>query len=315
MHPEPLDVSPHLSVVVPVYRAQGSLAELCRRLTDTCRAHTPSFEILLVEDCGGDGSWPLIQQLAQTYPELRGIQLSRNFGQHAATLCGISQARGTWIATIDDDLEHPPESLPRLLDKAGEGFDLVYGVFPQRSHHWWRNLTSSLGRRLFRAAIPSLNYDYTSYRLIRGSIARALSTFDSPFPFVDGYLSWLTGRYATIDVPHLDRVHGSSNYTLRKLLLHMLNILVTFSDMPLRVASWLGILSSLAGFVWLIAIVVGRVIGNITISGYASLMAGIVFFGGLQLLVLGVMGQYIGRINFKSSRKPLFLIAHDTAAP
>src|SRR6185312_808683 len=197
---ENMDVTLNLSIVVPVYRAQGSLSELCRRLIDTCREYFPSFEILLVEDCGGDGSWPLIQQLADVHPELRGIQLSRNFGQHAATLCGIAQARGVWIATIDDDLEHPPESLPTLMAKAREGYDLVYGVFPERSHRWWRNITSDLARRLFRAAIPSLNYDYTSLRLIRGSIARALIAFDSPFPFVDGYLSWLTSRCAKVDV-------------------------------------------------------------------------------------------------------------------
>ncbi|MFK2878785.1 glycosyltransferase family 2 protein [Rhodanobacter hydrolyticus] len=309
-----MDATPNLSIVVPVYRAHSSLTELCRRLIAICRENFPSFEILLVEDCGGDDSWSLIQQLAKVHSELRGIQLSRNFGQHAATLCGIAQARGEWIATIDDDLEHPPESLPAMMAKACEGYDLVYGVFPERSHHWWRNLTSNVARRLFRTAIPSLNYDYTSLRLIRGSIARALVTFDSPFPFVDGYLSWLTNRYAKVDVPHFDRAHGSSNYTTRKLVLHTLNILVTFSDLPLRLASWLGILSSLVGFAWLVSIVVERVVGHITASGYASLMAGIVFFGGLQLLVLGVVGQYIGRINFKSSRKPLFLIAHDTSS-
>ncbi|MFC5436992.1 glycosyltransferase family 2 protein [Rhodanobacter umsongensis] len=306
---------PVLSIVVPVYRGRESLDELCSRLIATCLEYGISFEILLVEDCGGDDSWALIEQLAAAHSAVRGIRLSRNFGQHAATLCGIARACGEWVLTIDDDLEQPPESIPALLAKGKEGHDIVYGVFPQRSHRWWRNATSEIARRIFRAAIPSLNYEYTSFRLIRGSIARALISFDSPFPFVDGYLSWLTSRYAKIDVPHHDRAHGSSTYTVRKLIVHTINILITFSDLPLRLASWLGIFSSLLGFGWLVSIVVARLIGNITTSGYTSLMAGIVFFGGLQLLVLGVIGQYIGRINFKSSHKPLFLIAHDTLNP
>ena len=307
--------APTLSIVVPVYRGKESLEELCGRIRTACQAHAISFELIFVEDCGGDKSWDLIERLAATYSDVRGIRFSRNFGQHAATLCGISRAMGEWVVTIDDDLEQPPEWIPTLLAKGQEGFDLVYGVFPNRSHSWWRNATSEVARRVFQTAIPSLNYEYTSFRLVRGSIARALANFDSPFPFVDGYLSWLTNRYAKVDVPHLGRAHGSSNYTVGKLVVHTVNILITFSDLPLRVASWLGMISSLLGFGWMTSIVVARLIGNITSSGYTSLMAGIVFFGGLQLLMLGVVGQYIGRINFKSSRKPLFLVAADTRQP
>lgn len=147
---------PTISIVVAVYRFENTLHELCRRLVAALEPVESSFEIILVEDCGGDDSWRVIKELAAVDQRVRGIQLSRNFGQHAATICGFSQAKGEWIATLDDDLEQAPESLPVLYQKALEGYDLVYGVYPERSHKPWRNMTSTAARRLFRKAIPSL---------------------------------------------------------------------------------------------------------------------------------------------------------------
>lgn len=307
-------MSVRLSVVVPVYRSQATLPELYRRLVQVLESVEPSFELVLVEDCGGDGSWQVISEIAAGDSRVRGIQLSRNFGQHAATICGFSLAKGDWIATLDDDLEQAPEKLPDLYRKAQEGYDLVYGVYPERSHRAWRNVTSDVARWLFRKAIPSLNYAYSSFRVVRGDLARELGRFDSPFPFVDGYLSWLTNRCAAVEVPHGVRAHGTSNYTFRKLLTHTINIFVTFSDLPLRLASWLGLLTFLMGMGWLGIIVMRYFIGGISVSGFASIMAAILLFGGVQLLVLGVFGEYLGRMNFKSSRKPLFLVGRTTLA-
>ena len=219
-----------LSVVVPVYRSEATLPELYSELVSVLETAEPSFEIILVEDCGGDGSWRVIQGIAASDARVRGIQLSRNFGQHAATICGFAHARGRWIATLDDDLEQTPACLPLLYAKAREGYDLVYGVYPQRSHKAWRNATSNIARWLFRKAIPSLNDIYTSFRVIRGELARELVKFDSPFPFVDGYLSWLTNHCTCVEVPHRSRQHGLSNYTFHKLVAHTVNIFVTFSD-------------------------------------------------------------------------------------
>ncbi len=301
-----------LSVVIPVYRSEATLPELYRRLVQALEPLTPAFEIIFVEDDGGDNSWQLITQIASNDSRVLGIRLSRNFGQHAATICGLVHARGQWVATLDDDLEQAPEYLPKLYEKALEGHDLVYGVYPERTHGAWRNMTSQLARWMFSKAIPSLNYAYTSYRLIRGDIARALTQFDSPFPFVDGYLSWLTRRYATVDVPHGSRASGKSNYTFRKLLAHTLNIFVTFSDLPLKLATWIGLLFFVICMGWLGFILVGRLLGIITVSGFSSIMAAIIGFGGIQLLILGIFGEYLGRMNFKSSRKPLFLIGQTT---
>lgn len=315
LSPEPdKEHTPNLdiSVVVPVYRSQETLRELYRRLVVVMESMDWRFEILFVEDCGGDDSWQVIQDLARQDVRVRGIQLSRNFGQHAATICGFAHARGKWVATLDDDLEQGPEYLPDLHAKAQEGHDLVYGVYPERTHTSWRNATSHIARWMFNKAIPSLNYSYTSYRFIRGDLARELTQFDSAFPFVDGYLSWLTNRYATVEVSHGTRAHGGSNYTFRKLLTHTINIFVTFSDLPLRLASWVGLFFFIVGMFWLGVILVGKLSGLITVSGFASIMAAIILFGGIQLLILGIFGEYLGRMNFKSSRKPLFLVGFRT---
>lgn len=305
---------PDLSVVIPVYRSKDTLEELLHRIIESFSNSRFEIEILMVEDCGRDGSWDAIEALVADQPVLRGIRLSRNFGQHAATICGMAMARGHWVATIDDDLEQPPEKLPELLEKAKEGYDLVYGVYPERTHAAWRNITSHLARVLFKLAIPTLNDTYTSMRVIRGDLARELKRFDSPFPFVDGYLSWLTNRCACVEVSHQPRPAGKSNYTFSKLFAHTLNIFVTFSDVPLKFASNAGLFFSLIGFSTLAFILIGRLIGAITAVGYASVMAAILAVGGIQLLVLGIFGEYIGRINFKTSRKPLYLVAYDTEA-
>ncbi|MGY2398113.1 glycosyltransferase family 2 protein [Pseudomonas sp. SDO5271_S396] len=299
---------PAISIVVPVYRSERTLRELYLRIVKVMEILGASFELIFVEDSGGDGSWDIIREMAAGDRRVRGINFSRNFGQHAATICGFSASRGDWVITLDDDLEQAPEDIPALYERALQGADLVYGVYSERTHSVWRNVSSAIARWMFNKAIPSLNYSYTSYRVVRGDIARALSKFDSPYPFVDGYLSWLTNNYATVAVAHDVRAHGLSNYTFKKLMTHTVNIFVTFSDLPLRAASWLGFFSFLVGVGWLLVIFLSFLSGGVTVSGYASIMAGILAFGGVQLLVLGVFGEYLGRINFKSSRKPLYLV-------
>lgn len=304
--------SPHYSVIVPVYRGSKSIGELRRRLAAALESLGQAYEVIFVDDRGSLENWPAIQNLCATNPSLvRGIRLSRNFGQHAATLCGIAHARGEWIVTIDEDLEQPPESVPALLKKAEEGHQVVYGVNESRSHAWWRNLTSELGRTLFKFAIPSLNREYTSFRVIHRSVANGLERFQSPFTFIDGYISWITHNYATVVVPHDPRFHGKSSYSVRMLVAHMINIFVTFSDLPLRIATWLGLSASLGGAVWGASILVAKLTGAVSVSGYASIMAGMTFLGGLQLLILGIFGEYLARINFKTASMPLFLVEQE----
>lgn len=300
----PVDVS----VVVPVYRASDSIRELYERLRSVLESLALEFEILFIEDHGGDDSWEIIEDLSSQDARVRGIQLSRNFGQHAATICGFAHSRGNLVATIDDDLEQAPEDLSLLYEKAQEGHDLVYGVQQDRSHPEWRNFASKLARRLLKSAIPSLHHDYTSFRLLRGSLAREIPKFDSPYPFVDGYLTWLVHGYATVNLPHHPRQQGTSGYTFRKLLAHTTNIMVTYSIVPLRLAILMGLASICLGIAWLVLILLGNFFGWVTVTGFTSIMAAIILFGGIQLLILGIIGEYIGRMNLRYSKKPPFKV-------
>lgn len=297
-----------ISVIVPVYRSEEHLTSLYIQLVESLMKIKKTFEIIFVEDNSGDTSWEVLKKISLQDHHVTAIKLSKNFGQHAATICGIAHAKGEWIVTIDDDLEQNPNEIITLYNEAIKGFDLVYGIFDNRTHSLWRNLTSYLARKLFTLAIPSLNYKYTSLRIIKSHIAKNLQQFDSPYPFIDGYLSWLTNNYSTVTIKHSKRESGSSNYTFSKLMRHTLNIFASFSEIPLKVSSWLGIFTSVLGVVWLLYIITSKLVGAVTVSGYASIMAAILFFGGIQLIVLGVMGEYISRINFKTSRKPLYII-------
>ncbi len=304
-----------VTIVVPVYRSVATINSLYSRIVDSLNNTNIVFEIVFVEDCGGDESWEYILALSTSDTRVRGIQLSRNFGQHAATLCGIAESNGAWIVTIDDDLESRPEDIEILITEALKGYDIVYGVYEQRKHAVWRNITSKIVRWLFRKAIPSLNYEYTSFRVIKREIAKELASFESPFPFIDGYLSWLTNKCSTVVVSHDNRIYGRSNYSFRRLLLHAMNIVVTFSDLPLKLASYLGFASFLAGSCWIMFILIRYLMVGISVSGFTSLMIAILFFSGIQLLMLGIFGEYLGRINFKTSRKPLYLIRQSTKCP
>ncbi|WP_419874598.1 glycosyltransferase [Candidatus Pristimantibacillus sp. PTI5] len=305
-------MNPYFSIVVPVYRSEKILYELYERIKRSLEKIDGNFELILVEDCGGDSSWDVIQNISTMDPRVKGIKFTKNYGQHAAIICGIAQATGEWIITLDDDLEQKPEDISLLYKKASEGYDLVYGTYDERTHAKWRNFTSHLARKLFNKAIPNLNYEYTSFRIMKSNVGKALIQFESPFPFVDGYLAWITNNYATVTVEHGTRQSGGSNYNFSKLLKHTLNIFVSFSDIPLRFASWIGLFSFSFGFLWLLIIMIRKIFIGIPIAGYASIIAGIVLFGGIQLLVLGIFGEYLGRINYKTTKKPLYIVSKST---
>lgn len=297
-----------VSIVVPVYNGAHALPELRLRLEQAMQALGRSHEVIFVDDRGSDDSWRVIGSLAAQHAEVTGIRLARNFGQHAATVCGISRARGTWIVTMDDDLEHPPEALAEMLAAAGDNAPLVYGVFEQRTHSVFRNATSELMRRLLKRAFPELNEHYSSFRVIHRSLAKRLEAFDLHRPYIDGYLSWMTSSVATVNVPHALRRHGTSAYTLPKLLAHAVNNFVTFSLLPLRAAIYAGALLATGSFLFLLYVVYGKLTGTIAVAGYTSLMSVVLFACGVQLLILGVIGEYIGRLMSAAYRRPVYIV-------
>lgn len=299
---------PDVSVVVPVYGGAAALAELRERLAVAMSASGWKHELILVDDRGQKEAWPIIRSLAEQHAEVVGLRLGRNFGQHAATICGIEYARGAWVVTMDDDLEHPPEAIAALLAAGDEDHPLVYGVFAQRTHAGYRNLSSELMRRTLKRAFPDLNEHYTSFRAIHAPLARHLPRFGLSKPYIDGMLSWMTSSVRSVEVVHGERRHGESTYTLRKLLSLATNIFVTFSHLPLRIATYGGAGLAMASFIYLVYVLYGHLTGHITNPGYTSLMCVVLLACGIQLLILGVLGEYIGRLMGAAYRKPVYLV-------
>lgn len=273
-----------------------------------------SYEAILVDDRGQTEAWGIICAIAAQNAQVRGLRLGRNFGQHAATICGIAHARGKWIVTMDDDLEHPPESVPELLAAGDDDHPLVYGVFKRRTHAAYRNISSELMRRTLKRAFPDLNEDYCSFRAIRSPLAKQLDHFGLNRPYIDGMLSWLTSSTRSVEVPHEQRQHGESTYTMGKLLSHAANIFVTFSYLPLRIATFAG--AGLAGvsFLYLLYVIYGKLSGHINNPGYASLMSAVLFACGIQLLILGVVGEYVGRLMGATFRRPVYMVDSETGS-
>lgn len=297
-----------VSVVVPVYGGHEALAELYDRLASSMLKSQLTWELILVDDRGRAESWPAIRHLTTTHPEVTGLRLSRNFGQHAATICGIEHARGAWIVTMDDDLEHPPEAISSMLEAGSEETPLIYGLFPRRTHSGVRNVSSELMRWTLKRAFPDLNEHYSSFRAIHAPLAQQLTRFRLARPYIDGMLSWMTSSAGTVEVTHGDRQHGESAYTWRKLISHAVNIFVTFSHLPLRIASYGGAALAAVSFGYLLFVVYGYFSGSITNPGYTSLMSVILFACGIQLLILGVIGEYLGRLMGATYRKPVYLV-------
>jgi undecaprenyl-phosphate 4-deoxy-4-formamido-L-arabinose transferase len=303
-----------LSIVIPVFRSDAILPELIERLEATLTAQGDAFEVILVEDDGGTDAWTVIEQLAAAKPWIRGLRLMRNYGQHNALLCGIREARHEVIVTMDDDLQHPPEEIPRLLAELDAGFDVVYGTPLQEQHGLWRDLASQITKLVLRDAMGAdTARQVSAFRAFRTPVRDAFAVYRSPFVSIDVLLTWGTSRFAAVPVRHEPRRIGESNYTLRKLLTHTLNMMTGFSTLPLRLASLIGFAFTLVGGLTL-AYVVGRyLIQGTSVPGFPFLASIIAIFAGAQLFSLGIIGEYLARIHLRSMEQPPYAVSSRTA--
>ena len=267
-----------------------------------------SYEIILVNDCSRDRSWEIISQLAVTFPCMRGINLMRNYGQHNALLCGIRAARGDLIVTMDDDLQHQPEEIPRLLDRLNEGFDVVYGTPEHEEHGLWRAMASRLTRLALRSAGGAeVARNVSAFRAFRTELRDAFTRYQAPFVSIDVLLTWATGRFAAITVPFKPRQSGSSNYTFAKLVRHAFDMMTGFSTAPLQLASLVGFAFTLFG-IGVFIYVVSRYFLEGSIPGFPFLASIIAIFSGAQLFALGVIGEYLARMHFRTMNRPAYTI-------
>ncbi|MCU1500237.1 MAG: glycosyl transferase [Acidimicrobiales bacterium] len=299
---------PGVSIVVPVYNGAGSIPALTDRVHRTLGIGD-NWELLLVVDGSPDHSWVVVEQLVGQYPNVVGINMFRNFGQHNAVLAGIRAARHEIVVTMDDDLQHRPESIPDLLTAMTSGIDLVYGISSAEEHAWWRNLSSRLAKAAMGASIGGrMLRDSGAFRAFRTPLRDGFVTVSDPFVSIDVLLSWVTTRYTTTPTPMDRREIGRSNYTVRKLLRHALNMIVGYSTKPLRLVSWLGFCLAMFGAAVLIYVLVRYVSTDDPVPGFPFLASLVAILAGAQLFGLGVIGEYLGRIHFRSMQRPTYVI-------
>ncbi len=294
-----------ISVIVPVYNNSRGLALLAERLAPVLAETSRDYEAILVNDGSRDDSWETIAELHQTYGWLRGINLMRNYGQHSALLCGIRAARYDVIVTIDDDLQTPPEEIPRLVDELQLGHDVVYGVPLAEQHGLWRDLASRLtkiGLQSVMGAETARNV--SAFRVFRKEVREAFRHYDGPFVSIDVLLTWGTKRFGSLKVRHEARQIGQSNYTFGKLVSHAVNLITGFTTLPLRFATLIGFVFCLFGGGVLTFVLWNYWTHGSAVPGFAFLASLISIFSGAQLCALGIIGEYLARMHCRSMGIP-----------
>jgi undecaprenyl-phosphate 4-deoxy-4-formamido-L-arabinose transferase len=298
-----------LSVVVPVYRSELILPELVQRLEDVLRATSSRYELVLVDDCSPDGSWEVICRLAQQHEWIHPINLMRNSGQHNALLCGIRAAKNEVIITMDDDLQHPPEEIPKLLAVLNQGYDVVYGTPQQEEHGLLRDLASLITKMTLQNVMGAeIARQVSAFRAFRAQVANAFAHYEGSFVSIDVLLTWGTSRFATTPVRHERRKQGNSGYTFRKLITHAMNMMTGFTTLPLQLASLIGFGFTLFGLGVLVWVLLRYFTYGDPVPGFPFLASIVALFSGAQLFALGIIGEYVARIHFRTMQKPPYVV-------
>jgi len=300
------------SVVIPVYRSEQILDALIERLAKVLPNVADTYEVILVNDGSPDNSWAVIERLARQNHWIRGIDLMRNYGQHNALLCGIREAQYNVIVTMDDDLQHPPEEIPHLIEKLNEGYDVVYGVPRKMPHSWWRNTFSVITKYAVSYIMGfKVVRDISSFRALRASLRNSFVIYNGPDVLVDVLFSWGTSRFASVLVEESPRGVGKSNYNLVKLIKVSLLVLTSYTTLPLRFASLLGFVFTIFGFIVLLYILVTYYLEG-SVAGFPFLASIISIFSGVQLFALGIIGEYLARMFDRISGRRAYMMARST---
>jgi undecaprenyl-phosphate 4-deoxy-4-formamido-L-arabinose transferase len=293
-----------LSIVVPVYRGAATIGALVEALS---ALHPEGgLEIILVNDGSPDNSGEVCRALAATATvPLTYIEHARNFGEHNAVMTGLRHARGRYVITMDDDLQNPPEEVVKIYDHARNGgYDVVYTRYARKEHEGWRNLGSRFANWVADQLLDKPPGLYlSSFRCMSAFAVQQVTRYAGPYPYVDGLLMQVTQRLTSIEVRHLPRAEGRSNYTMKRLVLLWLNLATSFSVLPLRLAMLAGVAMGALGLLGALVVIAEALMG-LTPSGYASLMTVVLLVAGVQFLILGVLGEYVGRAFLSANGKP-----------
>ncbi len=304
-----------LSIVIPVYNAALSIRMLVEQLLETLPTLADAYEIIIVEDDGRDNSWQVIEGITRDYGDhVRAFKLMRNFGQHGALLCGIRAAQYDTIVTMDDDLQHPPDQIQLLLAKLDEGYDVVYGKPVSENHGFLRDLASQVTKIVLQNAMGAdTARSISAFRAFHTRLRDAFAQYDSPYVNIDVLLTWGTRHFVAIPVKHEPRTLGVSNYTFRKLIVHSFNMVTGFSVLPLQIASMVGFAMTIFGIVIFLYVMIAYVLqGGTQFPGFPFLASTIAIFSGVQMFMIGVIGEYLARIHFRTMKKPAYVVRYDT---
>jgi dolichol-phosphate mannosyltransferase len=302
-----------ISVVIPVYRAENMLDELASRLVQSLQAITPSFEIILVDDCGPDNSWDKIVVNAAKEPRIKGIRLSRNFGQHHAITAGLDVCSGNWVVVMDCDLQDQPEEISKLYYKAQDGFDIVFARRAQRQDSFFKRLSSQLFYKGF-AYLSGIPQDGTigNFGIYSKKVIQAINVMREPMRAFAPMAKWVGFNRCSVDVSHAERLEGKSSYNWSSLISLALDIAMAYSDKPLKLTVKLGIGISILSVLYTIYNIVLFNMGVIKLTGYTSLIVSIWFLSGLIIFTLGILGLYLGKVFEGIKDRPLYIIDKTT---
>ena len=307
---------PSLSLVIPVYGSEPVLPELVRRLQamfDQQGRPSGDYELILVCDCSPDRTWAVIRSLAKQYPWVRGILLRMNAGQHNALMAGFSKARGRVIVTMDDDLQHAPEDIPLLLAELAQGRDMVYARFKSRKHAGWKVAGSRLNDLVAGYLMNKPKGLYLSpFRAMTADIRDDILRYQGPYVYVDGLILSVTRNIGTVDVDHHERYAGDSGYSLRKSISLWLKMATNFSIVPLRITSFVGLCFAGVGFVLALVLIIQKLTLDRMPIGWSSLIVTVLIVGGVQLLALGMLGEYLGRVLLILNSRPQYVVGETT---
>ena len=303
---------PELSLVIPVYNGSRTIGPLVEQSIKIFGS--TAFEIVLVNDGSEDDSEIVCAELAKKFPQsVTFVHLSRNFGEHSAVLAGFTQARGRYVAVLDDDGQNPPEEIVRMLDELKrKKYDVVYGHYIEKKHSWFRNLGSRFNDRIATLMLHKPKDLYlSSFKVMNRFLVDEIIKYRGPYPYTDGLIYRVTRNIGHIPVEHRASVSGPSRYTLRRLVRLWLNMFLNFSIKPLRISVYVGLLASCLSIIALVAILIDKlwITKNVTL-GIPTVLGSVVFFSGIQLMILGLVGEYLGRLYLDQTGTPQYVVRY-----
>lgn len=299
-----------VSFVIPCYRSEKTLGHVVEEIKNKMKELTEySYEIILVNDCSPDGTQEVIRKLCESNAEVKGLHFARNFGQHSALMAGLRESRGDYVVCLDDDGQTPANEVDKLLHKLEEGYDAVYAKYDHKQHSLFRNLGSKVNERMLRMMLDKPKDLYvSSYFAVRRFVVNDMIRYENSYPYVIGLVLRSTKSITNVAVTHREREVGNSGYTMKKLLNLWFNGFTAFSVKPLRIATVIGCMSAFMGFIYGIYTIVKKLVNPNVPLGFSAIMTAIVIFGGLIMIMLGMIGEYIGRIYISMNNSPQYVI-------